>query len=82
MALINLRNRWVNLAAPLVLFVAVFTGVLVLIGDSFGHAIGFSLTFYVAVALLDGWHGRRSDVKRRRAPVAECPSSVVRIPSR
>jgi hypothetical protein len=81
MALINIRNRWVNLAGPFVLFVVIFTGVLVLLGDSFRYAIGFSLTFYVVVALLDGWHGRRRDAKRGPT-VAEYPTSVVRVESR
>jgi hypothetical protein len=63
---LRIRNRWVDLAGPLVLFVVLFAGVLVLLGASFGHAIAYSLTFGAVSAFLDWWHGRHRDVKRRR----------------
>ena len=81
MALINIRNRCVNLAGPLVLFVVISTGVLVLLGDSSRYAMGVSLTFYVVVALLDGWHERRRDAKRGPT-MANYPTFVVRVESR
>ena len=63
---LKIRNRWVHLAGPLVLFVVLFTGVLVLLGASFRHALAYSLAFGAISASLDWWHGRRRDVKRRR----------------
>ena len=63
---LKILNRWVDLAGPLVLFVMLFTGVRVLLGASFRHAIAYSLTFGVVSAFLDSWHGRHRDVKRRR----------------
>ncbi len=61
-----MRNPWVNFFGPLVLFVAIFTGFLVLSGDSFGHAFGYSLAIGVVFAGLSEWHALR---RRRRASV-------------
>ena len=63
---LKIRNRWVDLAGPLILFVVLFTSVLVLLGASLRHAIAYSLTFGAVSAFLDSWHGRHRDVKRRR----------------
>ena len=61
-----MRNPWVSVLAPLVLFVAIFTGFLMLGGDSFGHAFGFSVAIGVVFTLLSEWHALR---RRRRATV-------------
>jgi hypothetical protein len=55
-----MRNPWVDLAAPLVLFVGLFRGFLVMLGDSFGRAIAYSLTIGVAFTLLGWWRSRRA----------------------
>lgn len=59
-----MHNPWVSFFGPLVLFVAIFTGVLMLGGESFGHAFGYSLAIGVVFALLSEWHALR---RRRRA---------------
>ena len=61
----TMRNPWVNFFGPLVLFVAIFTGLLVLGGDSFGHAFGYSLAIGVVFALLSELHALH--LRRRRA---------------
>lgn len=59
-----MRNPWVNFFGPLVLFVPIFTGLLMLGGDSFVHAFAYSLAIGVVFALLSEWQGHR---RRRRA---------------
>jgi hypothetical protein len=67
MALIKIRNRWVNFAVPRVVAAVMFAGALVgWFGDSVGYAMGYSLAFGATLAVLDSLHRRRRDAKRRR----------------
>jgi hypothetical protein len=61
-----MRNPWVSVLGPLVLLVAIFTGFLMLGGDSFGHAFGFSVAIGVVFAIVSEWHALR---RRRRTTV-------------